>query len=156
MTYRFALTTSGRITPWVRWLGLGGLVPQVALAAFAAGGGSAGAIARNLALFYAALILSFVGGAWWGLISRSTIPVRRTIWLVAIAPSLIAFATIAAGMFARSPGPALFVVGTTLVATIAFDYRLSANGLCPRGWLRLRIPLSFGLGGLTLASALVG
>ncbi len=156
MTYRFALTASGRITSSVRLLGLGGLVPQVALFALAACGGSAGAIGRNLALFYAALILSFVGGAWWGLISRSTILVRRTVWLVAIAPSLIAFAAIAAGMFARAPDPALVVVGTTLVATLAFDYRLSTNGLCPRGWLRLRIPLSLGLGGLTLATALAG
>jgi len=31
------------------------------------------------------------------------------------------------------------------------DYRLRSEGLCPSWWLRLRLPLSIGLGLLTLA-----
>ena len=49
----------------------------------------------------------------------------------------------------------LFVIGAALIGALGFDYRLEANGLCPRGWLRLRTPLSLGLGGLTLLIAIV-
>lgn len=156
LTHQFALTASGRMSSWARWLGFSGLIPQISLAAIAIGGpASAGPAASGLALSYAALILSFNGGTWWGLVSRSHAPVRGSVWLAAIAPSLIAFAAISAWAIGGSPELSLFVIGAALIGALGFDYRLEANGLCPRGWLRLRTPLSLWLGGITLLIAIV-
>lgn len=157
MTHQSALTASGTLSPWARWLGFAGLAPQIMLAAVAiVGPSSAASGARDLALIYPALILSFIGGAWWGLVSRSRTTVRGSIWLIAIAPSLIAFAALAAWIIVRTPGPSLAVIGAALIGTLAFDRKLAANGLCPLGWLSLRMPLSLGLGVLTLFLAVIG
>ena len=154
MTHHFAYIRSGSISSSARWLGLAGLIPQAALAIIVvAGPSSASPLASGLALFYAALILSFIGGAWWGLVSRSSAPVRGSVWLAAVAPSLIAFAAIGAWAIGRSPGFSLALTGTALIGALGFDHKLAANGLCPIGWLRLRTPLSLGLGGLTLLIA---
>lgn len=151
MTHQSALTAAGRISPWARWLGVAGLAPQIMLTAVViVGPSSAASGARNLALLYAALILSFIGGAWWGLVSRSRTAVRGSIWLIAIAPSLIAFAALAAWAIGDMPGPSLVVIGVALIGALGFDRKLVANGLCPLGWMGLRMPLSLGLGGLTL------
>ena len=115
----------------------------------------AGPLASGLALSYAALILSFIGGAWWGLVSRSSAPVRGSVWLAAVTPSLIAFAAIGAWAIGRSPGVSLAITGAALIGALGFDHKLAANGLCPIGWLRLRTPLSLGLGSLTLLIATV-
>lgn len=111
-------------------------------------------ISGSLALAYGALILSFVGGAWWGLISRSSTPVRGLVWVAAVAPSLIAFAAISIVASGLAPSLGLVVIGTALIATLAFDHVLAGQGLCPLGWVRLRTPLSLGLGSLTLLIAL--
>lgn len=156
MTHQSALTASGTISAWARWLGFAGLAPQVALAAVVIVGPSPAAlIARELALAYAGLILSFVGGAWWGLVSRSRTSVRGSVWLMAIAPSLVAFAALGASRFGGT-SPGLLVVAIALIGSLAFDRKLAANGLCPIGWLALRSPLSLGLGGLTLLVAAIG
>lgn len=156
MTHQFALTASGRMSSWAQWLGFSGLIPQILLTAVAIGGpASAGPAASGLALSYAALILSFNGGTWWGLVSRSHAPVRGSVWLAAIAPSLIAFGAIGAWAIGHSPKPGLLVLGVALIGALGFDHRLEANGLCPRGWLRLRTPLALGLGGLTLLIAIL-
>ena len=139
-----------------RWLGLAGLLPQIILAAVVIGfPASAGAPAAGLALSYSALILSFIGGAWWGFAAHRENRVSGWLWLAAIAPSLIAFFAMIASVLARSPGPGLMVTGTSLIAALAVDFTLAANGLCPPGWVRLRTPLSLGLGGLTLVIAVV-
>lgn len=156
MTHHSALTASGRISPWARWLGFAGLGPQIMLAAVAiVGPSSAASGARDLALCYAALILSFVGGAWWGLVSRSRTAVRGSVWLMAVAPSLIAFAALGAWAIGGASEPGLAVIGAALIGALGFDRKLAANGLCPLGWLSLRMPLSLGLGGLTLLIAAV-
>ena len=137
-----------------QWLGFAGLVPQVALAAVVIGGppGFASA-AGSLALCYAALILSFIGGVWWGLAAQPGKRARPWLWLAAVAPSLIAFASLGAWLFGRATVPGLTIIGVALVATLAIDARLAANGWCAPGWLRLRTPLSLGLGGLSLLIA---
>lgn len=156
MTHQSALTASGRISAWARWLGFAGLIPQLLLAAVViVGPSSADPAARALALCYAALILSFIGGAWWGLVSRSRTAVRGSVWLMAIAPSLLAFAALGAGTIGGVSRPSLAVIGAALIGTLIFDRKLASNGLCPLGWLGLRLPLSLGLGGLTLLVAAV-
>ena len=145
------------LPPAAQWLGFAGLVPQVALAVVVIGGPpDLASVAMRLALCYAALILSFIGGVWWGLSAQ---PGKRTgpwLWLAAVAPSLIAFACLGAWVFGRAPVLGLTIIGMALVATLAIDAGLAANGWCARGWLRLRIPLSFGLGGLSLLIAALG
>lgn len=153
LTNHSALTASGRISSWPQWLGLAGLLPQLLLAVTIAFGPSGvSLIAGSLALSYAALILSFVGGAWWGLVSRSRAPVRGLVWVAAVAPSLIAFAAIFVVAVGLTPPLGLLMGGMALIGTLAFDHVLARQGLCPLGWVRLRTPLSLGLGSLTLLS----
>lgn len=139
-----------------RWLGGAGLIPQILFAGVALGGpANYGPPAIALALSYAALILSFIGGAWWGFAARAESHVPLWIWLAAVAPSLIALAALAALAFDPSPQTSLLITGAALVASLAVDARLAVRGLSPPGWLGLRTPLSLGLGGLTIFIALV-
>ena len=154
MAWRAADMDSAALPPAAQWLGFAGLVPQIALAAIVIGGPpdlASGAV--RLAQCYAALILSFVGGVWWGLAAQPAKRARPWLWLAAVAPSLIAFAVLGAWVLGRAPVPGLTIIGVALVATLAIDARLAANGWCARGWLRLRAPLSLGLGGVSLLIA---
>ena len=149
MAQRAAHIDLPALHPAAQWLGFAGLVPQVALAAVAiAGPPDLANAAVRLALCYAALILSFLGGVWWGLAAQPPKRARPWLWLAAVAPSLIAFACLAAWVIGQAPMPGLAIIGMALVATLAIDAVLAANGWCARGWLRLRTPLSLGLGGL--------
>lgn len=139
-----------------RWLGGAGLIPQILFAGVAVGSPAAyGPTAIALALSYAALILSFIGGAWWGLASHAKGRVPLWIWLAAVAPSLIALAAMSALIFGRSPQPGLLTAGAALIAALAVDAKLTTNGLGPPGWLRLRTHLSLGLGWLTIIVAML-
>ncbi|HVF82752.1 MAG TPA: DUF3429 domain-containing protein [Sphingomicrobium sp.] len=143
-----------RLPSFARWLGVAGLVPQILLAALLIGGPAEFRLpASGLALSYSGLILSFIGGAWWGLASRHKEPVAAWIWCAAVAPSLIAFAGLGACAFGGRPGPGLLLIGTALIGALGIDGKLNAAGLCPAGWLGLRAPLSLGLGGLTILIA---
>ena len=154
MAWRAADMDLAVLPPAAQWLGFAGLVPQVALAAVVIGGPSDQASAAvSLALCYAALILSFIGGVWWGLAAQPAKPARPWLWLAAVAPSLIAFAGLGAWVFGQAPVLGLTIIGVALVATLAIDARLASNGWCARGWLRLRTPLSLGLGGVSLLIA---
>ena len=156
MVHQSARTRSERMCSLARWLGLAGLVPQILLATVVIGfPAKFSPPAIGLALIYSGLILSFIGGAWWGLAAQDKVRVPSWIWLVAIAPSLIAFATFGAWTIGRSPGQSLMITGTSLIAALGVDFKLAATGLCPPGWLRLRTPLSLGLGGLTILIAIL-
>lgn len=106
-----------------------------------------------LAMGYGALILSFLGGIWWGYAMRREERQGR-LAVVAVLPSLIALATVAMGV-ADLPGPPpplpAIVLGTAIVATLIVDRHLVRSGDAPANWLRLRAPLSIGLGALTIA-----
>jgi len=139
--------------PLARWLGYAGLLPQIlAFIAVAAGdvGGRFTALALSYA--YAALILSFLGGMWWGLAAQARRPVPRWVWFAAVAPSLIALLSAVPWATGDAwPGPSMGLLGLSLLWSLLVDYRLRSEGLCPSWWLRLRLPLSIGLGLLTLA-----
>ncbi|WP_404365576.1 hypothetical protein AB5I39_09185 [Sphingomonas sp. MMS24-J45] len=45
--------------------------------------------------------------------------------------------------------------GGALIAALGVDLMLARRGMVPPWWMSLRLPLSFGLGGLTLALAFV-
>jgi hypothetical protein len=136
-------------------LGYAGLLPQcVPPLVILAGMNGWRDAAMGSALLYASLILSFLGGLWWALAARSGGRAPVWLWVVAVLPSLIAFA---AGLLALLSGRVgvipLAIVGLSLWAALAVDRALVARGLCPEGWLRLRAPLSLGLGALTLLVA---
>lgn len=140
--------------PLPRWLGLAGLLPQLAALAIVLSGDRAHHFqALTLAYAYAALILSFLGGLWWGLAARAEAP-PAWLWVAAVVPSLVALASAVPWSEGRPwPGPSLIVLGVALIAALGVDWRLARARLAPEWWLALRVPLSLGLGLATLAIA---
>lgn len=141
-----------------RLLGLAGLLPQIAcLLAVYLGPAQWREAALVTAALYAALILSFLGGTWWGLAAGAPAAERRSalgwLWIAAVLPSLVALAALAPFALGYTGAePSLMMLGGALLVALAVDGRLS--GLAPRWWLSLRVPLSIGLGVLTFLIAL--
>jgi len=138
-------------------LGLAGLLPQIIVViALIFGGLEVRFTALCVGFAYAALIFSFLGGLWWGIGAMGG---RRTpdwLWFAAVVPSLLALAS--AWPWATGdpwPGPSLVFLGVGIMASVAVDFRLKNVGLAPEGWLGLRLPLSVGLGSLTIAAGLL-
>lgn len=134
--------------------GFAGLLPQIiAVAALQFGGEDIRWYALSAAYLYAATILSFLGGIWWGMAaSRADAP--KWIYGISVLPQLIAFASgIPWATGGEWPGPSMAVLGIALIACLAVDHKLAALGIAPAWWMRLRVPLSLGLGILTLMVA---
>ncbi|MGB3797257.1 MAG: DUF3429 domain-containing protein [Alteraurantiacibacter sp.] len=139
--------------PAARLLGFAGLLPQFAAVAAAWMGPPEwrwSALAIGWA--YAALILSFLGGLWWGMAAGAPDAGRRApkwLWVAAVVPSLLALVTFLPWVFgAIWPGPSLIVLGVAIIFSALVDIRLVT--IRPPWWLALRIPLSLGLGGATI------
>lgn len=137
-------------------LGYAGLLPQVAAAATCAFD-QTGTTGAMFAFGYAALILSFLGGIWWGF----AMCVRRDqgrIACLAVAPSIVAATLILFSVGGIVSLPlALVLLGSAVLLTLLVDRRLTDSGMVPDGWMALRVPLSIGLGGVTiLIGALCG
>ena len=144
------------IPPAPRWLGLAGLLPQLACLAvilFGSEGWSWTAFA--IAWAYAALIFSFLGGMWWGLAAAAAArgeEVAFPLWLTAVFPSLLALATFTPWIVgAPWPGPSLLVLGGAILLSALVDWQL--RRITPPWWMSLRVMLSVGLGATTLAIA---
>lgn len=143
-----------------RWLGLAGVLPQLACLAYVWSGDPAWIDAARIAAgLYAGLILSFLGGTWWGIAAAAPAAEGRGtlgwVWVAAVLPSLAAFA---AGLWwiahPDQPQPALAVLAFAILASPLVDRRLLALALAPRWWTALRWPLSLSLGLATLAVAI--
>ena len=138
-------------------LGFAGLLPQIAavlilllgspLFQLYQGGLPVIVLVPLVALTYAGLILSFLGGTWWGFAVRSADGQGRTVAL-AVLPSLTAW-VVGSGVTGLSVEVQLLLMGVAIIATLPVDWYLSLQGMAPANWLRLRVPLSLGLGGLT-------
>jgi len=141
-------------------LELAGLLPQAAVAAVLILGPETWHFAAlSLGYAYPALILSFLGGMRWGLGAGASGagPVPAWVWVAAVAPSLVALATaVPWAIGATWPGPSLVVLGIAILASLLVDRRLVREGLAPAWWISLRIPLSLGLGLLTILAAAIG
>ena len=141
-----------------RWLGLAGLLPQfTCLAVLYAGPAEWREAALAIAFAYAALILSFLGGMWWGIAAAAPAAQRRKalgwLWIAAVLPSLVALACFLPWALDWAwPEPSLVMLGGALLVSLGVDAKLGA--LAPRWWLALRVPLSTGLGFATIAAAL--
>ena len=134
-------------------LGLAGLVPQAICLMAVAYGGPERWIALAAGCFYAAIILSFLGGMWWmaGLLSG-----LRAGWVygLAVLPSLIGFAALLPWTVGWSwPGPSLVVLALALLVSPLVDRTLARHMAVPPGWLRLRMAMAGGLGLMTLLIA---
>lgn len=135
--------------------GFAGLLPQAICLVLVAQGGPERWMALAAACFYAAIILSFLGGMWWmaGLLSG-----LRAGWVygLAVVPSLIGFAALLPWCVGWSwPGPSLVALALALLASPLVDRALARHLAFPAGWLRLRIIMTSGLGLLTLLVAAV-
>ena len=113
-------------------------------------------VAQAAACFYAALILSFLGGLWWMQALVMGIAAWRP-YLLAVVPSLAAWATLLPWQAGWTwPGPSLLVLGLLLLGSPLVDRALARSLPMPWSWLQLRFAMATGLGGLTLAVAAVG
>lgn len=147
----------GSVPGLPRLLGLAGLLPQlIFLAMELLGPEEWHHIAEEGALAYAALILSFLGGTWWGIAASAPAAERRQalswVWIASVIPSLVGFAAFLWLFHGFAIEPALVSLSGGLIVALGVDARLSA--LAPPWWLQLRVPLSLGLGLATLAIAL--
>lgn len=137
-------------------LGLSGLGPQALCLALVLAPGPYKWVALAAGCFYAAIILSFLGGLWWmaGLLGG----LRRTwIYGLAVLPSLIGWACLLPWTLGWAwPEPALLTLGLVVATTPVVDRVLAREVALPEGWLRLRAIMAGGLGGLTLALAFAG
>ena len=140
------------VSPAARLLGGAGLLPQ--LGALVMQAQNAGTEAGKIAAFgYASLILSFIGGIWWGFAMRR--PERqRVLAVVAVVPSLVPLALVPLIVLAGWRW-ALVGLAAALMLTLLVDRRLVERGETPAGWMRLRVPLSAGLATLTLIAAVM-
>ncbi|QFT77703.1 DUF3429 domain-containing protein [Erythrobacter sp. THAF29] len=135
------------LTRAARWLGYAGLLPQFACLAFALSGHEWRFVALAGGFAYAAAIFSFLGGVWWGQALASGRGGAGP-YLVAVMPSLIAAVLFLPWSFGWDwPGPALMYLGTFILISPLVDRAL---GYASRGFVRLRIQLSVGLGVLTV------
>ncbi|MCB2089054.1 MAG: DUF3429 domain-containing protein [Sphingomonadaceae bacterium] len=142
-----------------RLLGLAGLLPQLAcLCVLLWGPVEWRFAALAIAMAYAALIFTFLGGTWWGIAAAAPAAERRQalgwLWVAAVLPSLLALAAWIPWVFGEQwPEPSLAMLGVAILLSPVIDARLGP--LAPRWWLALRVPLSLGLGASTFAIAFV-
>ncbi|QNE30788.1 DUF3429 domain-containing protein [Sphingomonas sp. NBWT7] len=137
-------------------LGLAGILPQAACVVSGVVDPAARWAANAAGCFYAAIILSFLGGIWWADALRAG---DRRWWhyLLAVTPSLVAWGALLPWFQGLAwPGPSLVVLGVCLLLSPVADRALTRIAAPPAaGWLQLRLILSFSLGLCTLALALL-
>nr|WP_277924098.1 DUF3429 domain-containing protein [Sphingomonas hankookensis] len=135
-------------------LGYAGLLPPMVGIAIRVIDPAKGGMMLALSLFYAALILSFLGGMWWGMAAARVTGAAMTLWLaVAVVPTLVAL-TAGAVLFA-SVVSAAAIVAAGLLGSLLVDMALVRAGHAPPWWMKLRVPLSVGLAALTLLAGLL-
>ena len=151
-------TTSSSSLPQTALIaGYSGLLPQILAAILVFTDSEYRWTGLAAAYGYAALIFSFLGGIWWGfgMTARKT-DAAGPIFILAVAPSLIAFATYLPWIWGWEwPGPSLAWIGIFLIASPLADRWLQHCCHLPAGWMKLRWHLSLGLGGLTLLLAVM-
>jgi hypothetical protein len=137
---------SPSVPAMVRWLGIAGLLPSLVAVALLLlpVAREVQQLAAQAGAVYAAIILSFLGGTWWGLAARAS-DVPAGTWVLAVLPSLAAWALLMALAPAR-----IVAIGVLLLVCLMVDRLLVAQGIAPAWWMRLRIPLSLALGASTI------
>lgn len=135
------------------WFGLAGLLPQALCLALVLGDSALRWVALAAACFYAALILSFLGGMWWMAAMLSGLRSARY-YAAAVVPSLFGLAALLPWCLGWTwPGPSLAALALALLASLLVDDALAKHFSYPAHWLRLRMAMSGGLGLMTLLLA---
>lgn len=137
------------------WLGYAGLLPPIGLLGmlYLHQDTLAAPMLVAVAIGYAALILSFLGGVWWGLLAGSGRGVGLGSAALSVLPTLVALVLVFATT--RAPVAAPLTLAGFIALSPVVDRELGRHGLVPRWWLPLRLVLSLGLAGLTAAAVLV-
>lgn len=133
------------------FLGVAGLVPQALCLGLVAVFPEWGWLALSAACFYAAIILSFLGGLWWmqGLASnaRDAAP-----YVLGVLPPIVGWLALLPWSLGWNwPGPSLIALGAALAASPLADRVLAARTELAGRWMTLRWTLGLGLGALTAA-----
>lgn len=130
---------------WVKLLGFSGLLPVI----FGVGATilhparDIQLMSGALTLLYGALILSFIGGAWWGLAVKGEPPEALRGWLIlSVIPSLYAWGAVSLAWVLAGYTHAALLIALGFIAVVLVDRRLSQSGVAPKWWLPLRQPLS--------------
>lgn len=132
------------------WLGAAGTLPLIggAVAAWLGSPWTA-ELAVRLAVAYGAVILSFLGGTFWGFAARpgqrnreherlaASQPATRHLFALSIVPPLVAWVAVV-----LAPLIALIILAIAFAATLVLDHWTWAKGLAPSWWMWLRVPLS--------------
>ncbi len=132
---------------WARRLGLGGLIPFVALAwALWLAWPPGWPPASTALLGYGATIASFLGAIHWGLVMRegSAQPLLSLLW--GVVPSLLGWVALLLG-----PAPGLLLIAALLWACFAVD-----RAVYPRYQLQDWLPMRLSLTLVASVSCLVG
>ncbi len=138
-----------RVPPVAIGLGAAGALPflAAAIAGWVAPRFAALLIADAGAL-YGAVILSFIGGAHWGLASRMTVPPALLLRL-SVVPALVGWAAV----LQPSTAVALAVLAVAFVLVLLIDRYAIGIGAAPVWWQPLRAPLSLTVAALLAVSA---
>jgi hypothetical protein len=146
------MTDVAKIPPSALWLGLAGLIPFYA-SAFGAGAPNAGFARLCLIGFsiYAAVILSFLGGARWGLeLARApNAPSLRRLCF-SVAPSIGGWAVAIASAAAPSATGIAAAIAIMFLLQFIWDAAAGRENIAPAWYSRLRGTLT---GGVLLACA---
>ena len=97
-------------------------------------------LAFRAGALYAGLILSFLGGTWWGLATRAPETRAWPLTIVSVLPSLAALAL----LMLLTP-ERLVALGAVIALTLPVDRLFVKSGLAPANWMLLRVPLTVGL-----------
>lgn len=133
-------TSQKVIPPAAKWLGIAGLIPFVGLTLIVA---DVADLQHDQALAalvaYGALILTFLGGAQWGL-SISEPDDRGATWCrlsISVLPSLVSWAAL---LMSSSAG--LITLAISFAMVLIVDVAWYRQGRSPEWYVRLRIGLS--------------
>lgn len=141
---------------WVKVLGFSGLLPVLlgVGAAVLHPARDIQLIAAAITLLYGALILSFIGGAWWGLAVKAEKPENLRGWLIlSVLPSLYACAAVGLAWITAGYAMAGCLLAGGFIAVLLVDRSLSLRAVAPKWWLSLRQPLSSAMALLFLTLA---
>ena len=142
------------IPPIVNWLGYGGLLPFVALAAAVWVDSSRSSLWGDALLVYGAVILSFVGALHWGFaMSQSDMSAhqRTHCFVWSVVPALLAWVALLV-KYAVSPQYACVLLVAGFLIHFWQDKRLVKWARLPVWYLPLRLRLTF----VACASLIVG
>jgi len=130
-------------------LGLAGLLPGLAMFAVMLVLPDWRDAAARIGLGYGAVIASFVGGAWWGLVAaRPEVAARGRLLALSVVPSLLAWPALL-----LPPAAGLVLLAMVFASLLPTDARLHREGIAPGWWMGLRRPLSLGMALLHAAAA---